>query len=196
MQCADKQSLAPAGFLLAHGFGQNGFQRGFRRATVVIGNPAREFQDLRRDERLGADDFQNGFEIGMCGFLGEGGDATQNFSRAEWHLYAAADLDLSGQSGRNQIIELLAERDFEADAGNHDAVTSEQVTGDKNKQRRAGVFHVTCHSSRVALLIPRDGAQLGFKLLSQRFALGVGGFGGTRMIRPTVTSQRAKGSGI
>ncbi len=118
-QRADEQSLAPAGFFLAHGFGQNGFQRGFRRAAVVIGNPARELQDLRRDERLGADDFQNWFEIGVRGFFGEGGDATKNFSRAERHLHAAADLDLSGQSGRDQIIELLAERDFETDAGNH-----------------------------------------------------------------------------
>ncbi len=60
-QRADKQPLAPAGFLLAHGFGQDGFQRGFRRAAVVLGNPARKFQDLRRDERLCADNFQNRF---------------------------------------------------------------------------------------------------------------------------------------
>ena len=118
-QRADKQAFAPAGFFLAHGFGQNGFQRDFRRAAVIIGNPAREFQDLRRDERLRADDFENGFEIGVCRFLGERGDAAQNFSRAERHLHAAAHLDLPRQSGRNQIIELLAERDFEADAGNH-----------------------------------------------------------------------------
>ena len=118
-QRADKQSLAPAGFLLAHGFGQNGFQRDFRRAAVVIGNPARELQDLRRDERLRADDFENGFEIGVRRFLGERGDAAENLARAERHLHAAADLDLSGQSGRNQIIKFLAQRDFKADAGNH-----------------------------------------------------------------------------
>ena len=74
-----------------------------------------------------ADDFENWFEIGMHGFFGEGGDTAQNFSRAEWHLHAAADLDLSRQSGRNQIIELLAERDFEADAGNHAGLKVESV---------------------------------------------------------------------
>ena len=57
--------------------------------------------------------------MGVRGFFGEGGDATKNFSRAERHLHTAADLDLSGQSGRNQIIELLAEGDFETDAGDH-----------------------------------------------------------------------------
>jgi hypothetical protein len=118
-QRADKQPFAPAGFLLAHGFGQDGFQRGFRRAAIVLGNPAREFQDLRRDERLRADDFENGFEIGVRRFLGERGDAAENFARAERHLHAAAHLDLPRQSGRNQIIELLAERDFKADAGDH-----------------------------------------------------------------------------
>jgi hypothetical protein len=88
-QRADKQPLAPAGFLLAHGFGQNAFECDFRRAAVVLGNPARKFQDFRRDERLRADNFQNWFEIGVCRFFGERGDATQNFSRAEWHLHAA-----------------------------------------------------------------------------------------------------------
>ena len=118
-QRADEQLLAPAGFFLAHGFGQDGFQRDFRRAAVIFGNPAREFQHLRRDERLRADDLENRLEIGVRGFLGQRGDDAENLARAERHLHAAADVDLSGQSGRNQIIELLAERDFEADAGDH-----------------------------------------------------------------------------
>ena len=118
-QRADKQAFAPAGFLLAHGFGQDGFQCDFRRAAIVLGNPAREFQDFRRDERLHTDDFENGFEIGVGRFFGKRGDATQNFSRAEGHLHTAAHLDLPGQSGRNQIIELLAEGDFKADTGDH-----------------------------------------------------------------------------
>ena len=118
-QRADKQPLAPAGFLLAHGFGQDAFQGGFRRAAVIFGNPARELQDLRRDQGLRADDFEDGFESGVRRFLGQRGDDAQDLARTERHLHPAADIDLSRQSGRNQIIELLAERDFEADAGNH-----------------------------------------------------------------------------
>jgi hypothetical protein len=43
----------------------------------------------------------------------------ENLARTEWHLHAAAHLDLSGQAGRNQVIEFLAERNFKADAGDH-----------------------------------------------------------------------------
>jgi len=118
-QRADKKPFAPAGFFLAHGFRQNGFQCDFRRAAVIIRNPTREFQNFRRDERLHTDDFENRFEFCMCGFFGERGHTAENFSRAEWHLHAAADFNLSGQSGRNQIIEFLAERDFKTDTGNH-----------------------------------------------------------------------------
>ena len=66
-QRADKKPFAPAGFLLAHGLGQNGFQRDFRRAAVIVRNPAREFQNLRRHESRAAGragDPQNGFKIG------------------------------------------------------------------------------------------------------------------------------------
>ena len=118
-QCPDKQPFAPASLLLAHGLGQDAFEGGLRRATVIIPNPARQLQDFRRDERLRADDFENGFEPGMGGFLGQRGDHAQNFPRPERNLHPAANVNLVRQAGRNQIIELLAKRDFKADAGNH-----------------------------------------------------------------------------
>ena len=120
-QRADKQPLAPAGFFLADRFGQDAFQGDFGRAAIIFANPARELEDLGRDERLRADDFEDGLEIRMRGFLGERRDATEHFARAERHLHAAADVHLSFEPGRNRIIELLAERDFKGDAGDHGA---------------------------------------------------------------------------
>ena len=73
-----------------------------------------------------ADDFEDGFEIGVAGFFGHGGDDAENFPRAERHLHAAADIHLPRQRRRNRIIELLAQRDFQTDAGDHKLVTSDE----------------------------------------------------------------------
>ena len=101
-QRADEQLFFPAFLFLAHGFGQNAFQRGLRRAAIIFANPAREFQNFRRHQSLRADDFENGFEFGVRRFLGERGDTSENFPRAERHLHAAADFDLPGQFRRNR----------------------------------------------------------------------------------------------
>ena len=142
-QCTNKQSLAPAGFLLAHGFWQDGFQGDFRRAAVIIRNPASELQNLWRDESRTAgrtSDPQNGFEVGNRGFFCKGSDIAKNFSRTEWHLHAAAHFDLPRKSRRNQIIKLLAQRNFEADTGNH---------GTNRRKWRAVPFQAACVILRV-----------------------------------------------
>ena len=146
-QRADKQSFAPAGVFLAHGFGQDGFQRGFRRAAVIFANPARELQDFRRHQRLRADDFENGFEVRVAGFLGDGGDDAENFARAERHLHAAADINLSGQFRRNQIIKFLAQRDFQTDAGDHGGSINHECTNN-TKENNFVAFCVFRDSSK------------------------------------------------
>ena len=118
-QGAHKQPFAPAGLFAADGFGQDTFQGGFRCATIIAADPAGELQDFGRDERLCADDFEDGFQPGVCRRLGQPGDAPEHFARAERNLDTAADVDLVGQLGGNEIIELLAERQFQGDAGDH-----------------------------------------------------------------------------
>ena len=125
-QRADEQLFFPAISFLADGFGQNAFQRRLRRAAIILGNPAREFQHLGRDERLRADDFENGLEICVTGFFGNGGDDAENFARPERHLHPAADINLSSQPRRNEVIEFLPQRDFQADAGDHKPVTGDE----------------------------------------------------------------------
>jgi len=104
---------------VAHDFGQDAFQCDFRGATIIVRDPPRELEDFGRDERLRADDFDDGLEFGVGGFFGEGGDAAEDFARAERDLHAAADIHLASEPGRDEVIEFLSERDFEADAGNH-----------------------------------------------------------------------------
>ncbi len=118
-QGADMKPLAPVGLLVADGLGQDAFQRRLRRAAVVIADPARELEDLGRDERLRADDFEDGLEPGVRRLLGQPGHAPQHFARAERDLDTAADVNLVRQFGRDEVIELLAERDFQGNAGNH-----------------------------------------------------------------------------
>ena len=89
----------------------------------------RQFQDLGRDESLRADHLDDRFEFRVRGFLGESRDATQDFARTERDLDAAADVDLPGQAGRYEVIELLAEREFERDAGDHSAVEGRRSAG-------------------------------------------------------------------
>ncbi len=118
-QCADQQPFPPAGVFLPHGFRQNGFQRGFRSTTVIIRDPAGEFQDFGRHQRLRPDDFDDGLEPGLGGFLGDRGDDAQDFARTKRHLYSAAHVNLSGQVFRDGVVKLLAQGDLETDAGNH-----------------------------------------------------------------------------
>src|ERR1035437_5673045 len=92
-------------------------------AAIVLADPPRELQNFRRHQGLRADDFENGFEIRVAGFLGDGGDDAENFPRAERNLHAAADIHLSGQFGRNGIIKFLAQRNFETDASDHFLIT-------------------------------------------------------------------------
>ena len=101
------------GVLLAHGFGQDALQRRLRRAAVVFADPACELENLGRDERLRADDFEDGLEVRVRRLLGERGDDAENLARAERHLHAAAHIHRVGEFWRDGVIELLAERDFE-----------------------------------------------------------------------------------
>ncbi len=113
------QPFAPVGLLVADGLGQDAFQGRLRRAAVILADPAGELEDLGRDQRLRADDLQDGFEVGARRFLGQASDAPEHFARAEGDLDTAADVNLVRQLWRNEVIELLAERDFQSDAGNH-----------------------------------------------------------------------------
>jgi hypothetical protein len=80
---------------------------------------AGELEDFGGDQRLRADDFEDGLEPGVRRFLGQTGHAPQYFARAERDLHPAADIDLVRQLWRNEVIELLAEGDFQADVRNH-----------------------------------------------------------------------------
>ena len=74
--------------------GRTLFKRHLRRAAVVIADPARELEDLGRDERLRADDLEDGLEAGVGRLLGQPGHAPEHLARAERDLDAAADVDL------------------------------------------------------------------------------------------------------
>ena len=117
---AHEEAFAPAGLFLAHGFGQDAFQGNFGRTAVILADPAGELEDFGGDKRLRADDFQDGPQIDVRGFLGERGDATKHFARAELHLHAAADVHLSDKFRRNEVIKLLAERELQCDPCNHE----------------------------------------------------------------------------
>ena len=118
-QGPDMQPLAPVGLLVADGSGQDAFQRRLRRATVVIADPPGQLQNLGRHQRLRADDLQDGLEARVRRLFGQPGHAAQHLARSERDLDAAADLDLVRELGRNEVIELLAEGDFQRNAGNH-----------------------------------------------------------------------------
>ena len=113
--------FTPPGFLVAHGFGEDAFQGGLRRAAVVVADPAGKLEDFGRNERLRADDLEDRLQCRVGGLLGQPGYAAQHLARAERNLDAAADLDLTGQLRRDEVIELLAERQFQGDAGDHGA---------------------------------------------------------------------------
>src|SRR5439155_11432860 len=93
-----------------------------------------ELEHLRRDERLRADDFENRLELRVRGFLGERRDAAKHLARTKRHLDAAAHVHLARQRGRNEVIELLPQRDFESDAGDHGAL---RVEGGRLRVKRA-----------------------------------------------------------
>ena len=118
-QHANKQPLAPAGLFLAHSLGQDALERNLRRAAIIFANPSRQFQDFGRDQRLRAEDLDDGLEPRVGGFLGDGRDAAQHLARSERHLHAAAHVHLVRQFRRNQVVKLLAEREFQGDTGNH-----------------------------------------------------------------------------
>ena len=114
-----QQALAPSGVFLAHRFGQHGFQRGFGGATVITTHPASQGEHFRGNQRLRTNNFQNRFEAGIAGFLGHGGNHAQDVSRTEGNLHTAADFYLARQFRRNRIIKFLAQRDLQADTGDH-----------------------------------------------------------------------------
>ena len=116
---ANVESLAPAGLFVSDGVGQDGFEGGFWSAAVVFADPAGELEDFGCNERLCADDFEDGLEFGAVGGFGKGSDATENFARSERNLNAAANADLGSEIGRNGVIELFAESEFESDACDH-----------------------------------------------------------------------------
>ncbi len=115
----DEETLAPASLLLADGFGQDALERNLRRAAIIFANPPRQLEDFGRDEGLRADDLDDGPQAGVRGFLGQRRHATQHFAGAEGHLHAAAHIHLVHQLGRDEVIELLAQGEFEGHTGNH-----------------------------------------------------------------------------
>ena len=55
----------------------------------------------------------------MGGFFGEGGDDAEDFAGTEGDLHAAADVHEAGEGFGDEVVELLAEGEFESDAGDH-----------------------------------------------------------------------------
>src|SRR5947209_17845512 len=107
------QPLSPAGFLLAHGLGQDAFESDLRRAAIVVGNPAGQFQDLGGHEGLCSDDSKNGLELCMCRLLGQTSYTAHYLSPTKGHLNAAANADLRDEIGRDGIIKFLSQGDLE-----------------------------------------------------------------------------------
>ena len=116
---ADVESLAPASVFVANSIGKDGFERDFGSAAVVLANPASELEDFGRDERLRADDFEDGLEFGAVGCLSKSGDAAEHLARAKRNLDAAAHADLSSEIRGNGVIELFPESEFEGNASDH-----------------------------------------------------------------------------
>ena len=88
-----EQSLFESRVLFAHSVREYTLQCDFRRAAVVVCNPAREFEHLRRDEAWCADDFCNRPQICVRALF-------ENFSHHAIHLawpkgnfHARADVD-------------------------------------------------------------------------------------------------------
>src|ERR1039458_5844316 len=111
--------LAPVRLLVADSFGQHAFQGRLRRAAVVLADPAGELKDFGCDERLRANDFEDGLKGRVLRFLSQASYAPEHLARAERDLHSAAEVNFVRELGRNIVIELLAECDFKGNAGNH-----------------------------------------------------------------------------
>ncbi len=70
-------------------------------------------------ERLAAHHFQDGAEVRVRGFLGQGSDTAHDLARTERDLDPRAHFNLRGHLGRNEVIKLFAERNFQSDACYH-----------------------------------------------------------------------------
>ena len=105
---AHEEPLAPAGLFVADGVGQDALEGDFRRATIILADPAGEFENFRRHQRLLADDFQDRLQIGVRRFLRQRRHTTHHFARPEWNLDAAPHIHLLRQVRRDGVIELFA----------------------------------------------------------------------------------------
>ena len=92
-QGAHEKLFAPAFLLPAHRLRQNRLERDFRRTTIIIGHPPRQFQDLRRDVRLPPDGLDDRPKTGMRRRFDKRRHAAQHLAIGKRHFDASADFD-------------------------------------------------------------------------------------------------------
>jgi hypothetical protein len=114
-----EQAFLEPCIFLAHGVGQDALERNLRRAAVVVRNPSRELEHLRRHETVRADDLRDGPQVRVRALLDDRGHDAVHLARAEGDFDARAHVNARCQLRRNGVIKLLAERDLEGDAGDH-----------------------------------------------------------------------------
>ena len=133
-QGADEELFAPAFLFLAHRLRQDAFEGDFRRAAIVLGQPARQFQDFGGDVRLASDGFDDGAQVGMRRICQQGGHAAQHLALGEGHFDTGADFDDVRQFIGDEVIELFAQGQIKRHARNH--ADSKPETGPIKKAKR------------------------------------------------------------
>ena len=118
-QRANEQPLAPPIRLLANSVGQHRLHRHLRGAAVVVGDPADEPENRRRDQRLAADRLDNFAEVAVRRLVEHLRHHAHHLARAERHLDPRAFVDAGLQLRRHEVIKLPADSDVQCHTGNH-----------------------------------------------------------------------------
>ena len=114
-----EQPLAPALRLLANGGRQHRLHRHLGSAAVVVGDPADEPENRRRDQRLAADRLYDFAEVALRRRVEHLRHHAHHLARAERHLDPRAFVDAGLQLRRHEVIKLPADSDVQCHTGNH-----------------------------------------------------------------------------
>ena len=123
--------FSPAFLLLAHRIGQHTLEGGLRRAAIILGNPAGQFEHSRRHQRLRANDFGYGLKCVVIRLFSQTGHAPEHLSAAERHLHTRAHLHPAFQFRRDQVVKLPAQGDFQCDTRDHAPPSRSRSTGER-----------------------------------------------------------------